>query len=283
VEDYQIHITLVFVGFACLEILMGRFLNWHLTSSKDLIIEIVSGLSIPLLIVPSVLVLTATVLETLDPTLNNSLGHWSAAAMFFMLLVVDDLTQYWWHRAAHRFPRLYGFHRAHHSASYMSVRVVYRNSLIYYALMPGLWLSSILVHLGFGPVYIWYAIAKMTIIIAAHSSVLWDAPLLENRLTARPMWLIRRVISTPITHHAHHGRYQEDENTHYKGNYGNFLFLWDVIFGTAKIKGGRPSKYGLENVDEAGWFAELVWPFSQTVKQYEQDNESLSHGKEVSP
>ena len=193
--------------------------------------------------------------------------------MFFTLLVCDDLTQYWWHRASHRFPRLYGFHRAHHSASYMSVRVVYRNSLIYYALMPGLWLSSALVYVGFGPVYVWYAIAKMTVIIAAHSSVLWDQALLKNRATASAMWFIRRVISTPTTHHAHHGRTQEDENTHYKGNYGNFLFLWDVLFGTAHLNDELPLEYGLENVRSTGWFEELLWPFGQDHRQYEEADE----------
>ena len=116
----------------------------------------------------------------------------------------------------------------------MSVRVVYRNSLIYYALMPGLWLSSTLVYMGFGPVYVWYAIAKMTVIIAAHSGVLWDQALLKNRATASTM-------GHPSSHlNADHSPCpswpeQEDENTHYKGNYGNFLFLWDVLFGTAHL------------------------------------------------
>ena len=158
-DDYQFQITLIFLGFALVEMIAGRFFKREETSRHDIIIEVVSGLSIPLLIVPTALIITAVGLSTIDPGLKNSLNHWGAASMFFTLLVCDDLTQYWWHRASHRFPRLYGFHRAHHSAPYMSVRVVYRNSLIYYAFMPGLWLSSILVHLGFGPVYISYAVA----------------------------------------------------------------------------------------------------------------------------
>ena len=34
--------------------------------------------------------------------------------------------------------------------------------------------------------------------------------------------------------------------THYRGNYGNFLFLWDVMFGTAKITRRRPDTFGVE-------------------------------------
>jgi sterol desaturase/sphingolipid hydroxylase (fatty acid hydroxylase superfamily) len=45
---------------------------------------------------------------------------------------------------------MWPLHRAHHSAAYMSVRIVYRNNAFYYALMPGLWLSGVLLYLGFG-------------------------------------------------------------------------------------------------------------------------------------
>ena len=155
---------------------------------------------------------------------------------------------------------LYAFHRAHHSARYMSVRIVYRNSLLYYAFMPGLWLSAALIHMGFGPVYLFYIVAKLTVIIGAHSSVPWDAPLWANRWTRPLIWVLCRIISTPLTHSAHHGRHVEDGVTHYKGNYGNFFFFWDVLFGTAKISSERPQVYGIENEHPATWFEELIWP-----------------------
>jgi sterol desaturase/sphingolipid hydroxylase (fatty acid hydroxylase superfamily) len=145
---------------------------------------------------------------------------------------------------------------------------VYRNSLIYYALMPSLWFSAALIHMGFGPVYVAYIIPKMLVISAAHSSVPWDQRLLEYRVTKPIMWLLSRIISTPATHAAHHGRHHEDGVTHYKGNFGNFLFLWDVIFGTAKITNRRPSTFGLENVEPASWFQELIWPLGKSSQQY---------------
>ena len=75
------------------------------------------------------------------------------------------------------------------------------------------------------------------------------------------LWVIERVVSTPTTHAAHHGRHAEDPGTHYRGNYGNLLFLWDVIFGTARITRRRPSAFGLENIAESTWYEELVRPF----------------------
>ena len=59
---------------------------------------------------------------------------------------------------------MWPLHRAHHSAAYMSVRVVYRNNALYYALMPGLWLSGVLLYLGFGWTFVWYSVVKLTVI-----------------------------------------------------------------------------------------------------------------------
>ncbi len=258
--NYRLVVTVLFAGFALLEALFGRLLQREETKTKDVLIEVASGVAIPTVIVPTTLYLAPLLVERVAPGSAGAWAHWPWWGMFGVLLIADDLTQYGWHRLSHEVPWLYNFHRAHHSGRYMSVRVVYRNSLLYYAAMPGLWLSAMLMHLGFGPVYVVYIIAKMAVIIGAHSSVPWDAPLLRNRWTRPVMWLVARIISTPATHAAHHGRHLADGVTHYKGNFGNFLFLWDVLFGTAKITNRRPTEFGLENVASASWFQELIWP-----------------------
>ena len=124
-------------------------------------------------IVQAGVLLAATALcERFIPGSRGSLAHWPWWAMLGTLLIADDLTQYLWHRLSHT-SMLWPLHRAHHSASYMSVRVVYRNNALYYAMMPGLWLSGALLFLGFGWVYVGYTIVKMVVIIGAHSSVRW--------------------------------------------------------------------------------------------------------------
>lgn len=145
------------------------------------------------------------------------------------------MMQYWWHRASHSFGWLYNLHRAHHNARYMSVRLVYRNNIIYYAMMPSLWFAAVLLYLGLGWFYAGYVIVKMLVIMGAHSDLAWDAPLYRNKWLSPLMWVVERTISTPATHHAHHGRHLSDPAVNYKGNYGNLLFFWDVLFGTAKI------------------------------------------------
>ena len=125
--------------------------------------------------------------------------------------------------------------------------------------MPSLWLSGMLIHWGFMAVYPLYVLVKMMVIISAHSSVPWDAPLHRNPTTRPFMWVVERLISTPSTHSMHHGLNEDDGVTHYRGNYGNLLFLWDIIFGTAKITRKRPVSFGIESLKPVTLFSELLW------------------------
>jgi sterol desaturase/sphingolipid hydroxylase (fatty acid hydroxylase superfamily) len=171
------------------------------------------------------------------------------------------MAQYWWHRTCHNVPLLYNLHRPHHEAEYMSIRIVFRNNPIYFLLMPGLYFSGILVFLGGLKVYAFYIIIKQVVIFGAHTDLRWDKKLYEIKFLQPLMWLLERTISTPATHWAHHGKHMADPATHYKGNYGNLLFLWDIIFGTAKITRKYPQEIGVENLNEASAAYQILWPF----------------------
>lgn len=258
--DPKLIVLAIFLGFGALEILTRRFHDPARSGGRDIAIELISTLTIILITVPAIFYGAAFIAGRVAPGSEGALSHWPWWAMAGVLLVVDDMTQYWWHRASHSFPWLYNLHRAHHSGGYMSVRIAYRNNLFYYALMPGIWASAVLVHLGFGAVYAVYLIIKMSVIFGAHSSWRWDEALYRLPLARSLMWVIERTISTPATHAAHHGQHAEDGVTHYKGNYGNLLFFWDVLFGTAKITRRYPEQYGIEGLDPVTWKRELFWP-----------------------
>lgn len=257
--DSKLVITAIFVVFALLELVRGRFLNQQ-TRPRDLVIEVVSSVSIMAFTVPCIIWLVDAFASVALPELRGAWATWPWWVMLGVLLVADDMTQYWWHRANHAVPWLFHLHRAHHTAGYMSVRIVYRNNVFYYWLMPGLWFSAALIYLGFGPVYAVYLVVKMAVIVGAHSSVRWDEPLYRSRLGSKWMWVLERLISTPATHNAHHGRHADDPATHYAGNYGNLLFLWDVMFGTARITRAYPEAYGVEDEAPRSWKNELLWP-----------------------
>lgn len=258
--DYRTLVALLFVAYAILEARGGVLLQPGKSTLRDWCIELTSGIGLPLLVIPGVLGVVPAIIDAIDPTVAGALEGWTWWQMFAALLVADDLTQYLYHRGSHASPWLFRLHRAHHSAAYLSVRVTYRNNVFYYAMMPGLWLSAALVHLGFGPVYAVYAVLKMAIVLGAHSSVPWDAWLVARPRLGPLLWIVERVVSTPTTHAAHHGRHESDDATFYRGNYGNFLFLWDVLFGTAKITRRRPREYGLEDVTPVPWTEEIAWP-----------------------
>ncbi len=78
---------------------------------------------------------------------------------------------------------------------------------------------------------------------------------------------MERTISTPATHSAHHGKHQSDGITNYKGNYGNLLFFWDVLFGTARITRKYPDEFGVENLEPVTAAQQLFWPLVQYKRQ----------------
>jgi sterol desaturase/sphingolipid hydroxylase (fatty acid hydroxylase superfamily) len=251
----------LFVAFALAEAMLGLARSPHATR-EDAPLEASITLLFGAVIYPGVLVAVDRLGGHFTPGLAGALAHWPAWAMFAGLLVGDDLTQYWWHRVSHT-PRLWPLHRAHHSAPHMGMRVVYRNNAFYYAMMPGLWISSYLVFLGFGAVLPVYVTVKVLVLFGAHSELRWDRALWRHRWLHPLAWVLERTISTPATHFAHHALRQDDGIGHYKGNYGNLLFLWDVIFGTARITRRYPPAVGLVDDLEHGperWHVQLAWP-----------------------
>ena len=250
----------VFLGFALLELWCTKLFRKSEQTRDDGIVEAVSMIMLLGVTQPGIILTSAFLMGQFAPQLEGALANINIFAGIALLLIGDDMMQYWWHRASHTFPWLYNLHRAHHNARYMSVRLVYRNNVIYYALMPGLWIGGAFLYMGMGWLYAGYLIVKMTVIIGAHSDVAWDKPLYKIKALSPIMWVVERTISTPSTHHAHHGRHADDPGTNYKGNYGNLLFFWDVLFGTAKITRMYPESYGVENLPKATLGQQLAWP-----------------------
>lgn len=267
-HPYQaLAVLAIFVTFAVIEMRRGRFLATEATS-EDKWLDAVVITVFPLVIVPSIFFLSYTLCMHWIPEHQDALAHWSGWAMALTLLLADDLTQYWWHRMSHS-TWMWPFHRAHHSAAYMGVRVVYRNNFFYYAFMPGLWLSGALVYLGFGWAYVVYSIIKMAVIVGAHSEARWDEALHRHRWLHPLAWVLERTISTPTTHYAHHALSQDDGIGHYQGNYGNLLFFWDILFGTALITRRYPPAFGLPDDRRLGserWYIQFFYPLFRSKR-----------------
>jgi sterol desaturase/sphingolipid hydroxylase (fatty acid hydroxylase superfamily) len=219
---------------------------------------------------PFIFWVTKSIALRVAPGMENAWADLPWYGMVGLLLLGDDLLQYWWHRASHS-PLLWPLHRAHHSAQYMSARIIYRNNFFYYLGMPAIWMSGLLVYLGLGPVYMVYIVVKLMVITGAHSSARWDAPLYRIKVLAPLMWLVQRTISTPATHFAHHAMSNDDGIGYYTGNFGNLLFFWDVLFGSAHITQRFPPQVGLRDDLLFGaekWWVQLLYPLFRSRRQH---------------
>ena len=252
-------VAAVMLVLGVLEALGGLYFHDKRTKN-DFTIELVSLFTLPTLVQPGIFLFVIWALRQWVPAMENQLAHISIWWHFLALIVFDDMTQYWWHRWSHVNPTMWKLHRPHHVVQEMGILVTYRNAVLYYAMMPGIWLSAILVFLGMTYAYLIYIPIKLTIILLAHSETRWDRFLYKYKIFSPLAWIIERTISTPCTHFAHHGLTAEDGVSHPNGNYGNLLFIWDVIFGTAKITRKYPTKFGAWNKMNEPWYVQLMFP-----------------------
>ena len=262
-------LVLIIFAFAGAEYASGRYKDFHATPD-DGKLELFMFVSLVAFTQPFIFFVTAKAGDLWFPQLHNAWADLPWWAMAGILLVGDDMTQYWWHRLSHT-PLLWPLHRAHHTAHYMSIRVTYRNNFFYYLMMPGLWVSGVLIYMGFGTGYLVYVMVKLTVIMGAHCAVRWDEPL--YRIPAlRPLaWLLERTVSTPATHWAHHALTNQDGVGHYKGNFGNLLFVWDMLFGSAHITRRYPAKVGLQDdllFGKERWFTEMFYPLVRSGREH---------------
>ena len=264
-------VLMLLLGFAIMEFASRRYKASVTADSNDTKLELLMFLSLVAITQPLAILVSGKLGAAFFPELKDSLAHLPWYAMVGILLLGDDLTQYLWHRASHS-PLLWPLHRAHHSAQYMSIRVTFRNNFFYYMMMPGLWIAGALLYLGFGGmIYALYIVAKLAIILGAHCAWRWDEPLYKIPALRPVMWVLERTISTPATHWAHHAITNEDGIGHYKGNFGNMLFIWDLIFGSALITRKFPEKVGLIDDHLFGqerWYHQMFYPFLQSKREH---------------
>ncbi len=235
-------------------------------TKNDWTIELVSLFTLPTLIQPAIFVVTIWLCQTWFPQFEDYFIGVGVVWHIVAFLVLDDMTQYWWHRLSHSNRMMWKLHRPHHVVEEMGVLVTYRNAILYYALMPGIWFSALLIFFGMGYVYLFYLPIKLVVILFAHSETKWDRFLYKYKILHPLAWVIERLISTPSTHFAHHGLTEEDGVSHPNGNYGNLLFIWDVIFGTAKITRKYPTRFGAWNQMKEPWYVQLMFPFIKSDK-----------------
>lgn len=167
-------------------------------------------------------------------------------------LAFAEVAQYWAHRASHRVPLLWRFHKVHHSITELDwlaaarlhpVDQVFSRSCIVIPLFA----------LGFtrgtfGALLVVFTAQAIFI----HANV---------RFTFGPL---RQVVATPEFHHWHHAA----DPRAYNSNFAGELPVLDRIFGTLHLPardgsdGPRwPDGYGIAEPVPDGYLAQMAWPF----------------------
>ncbi|BBD02369.1 MULTISPECIES: sterol desaturase family protein [Sphingobium] len=168
------------------------------------------------------------------------------ALQFLEVVLLTDLAQYWFHRAFHRVPFLWGFHAVHHSAKSMDWLAGAR--MHFFEIIALRSVTSLpLLTFGFSP----------SVMQAYIGFVYIYSSLLHANLGGDLNWL-GRFVATPRFHHWHHGI----EAVAVDKNFAiHFPFL-DRLFGTHHLPDGVwPSGYGVpENVPQ-GYWSQFAYPF----------------------
>jgi sterol desaturase/sphingolipid hydroxylase (fatty acid hydroxylase superfamily)/CDGSH-type Zn-finger protein len=248
--------------FAAIEIILGHYHNTH-RDKNDWILELIGFFVVAGTKALQVLAIVL-VGDALLPQYSNVFSHWPLWLALLFYLLIDDFSQYWYHRLAHEHDWLWKHHRSHHAAEDMGIMVSYRNSWVYYLLMPNLWWGAICTYLGLAPAVILGLIIKQLIVTSTHSTWKWDEFLYKSKWLSPLSSFIERIVITPAFHHAHHGRSKADHISDPNGNFGNTFSLWDQAFGTALYTRKYPTTYGLQEDPNDPWYAHLLFPFAKS-------------------
>jgi sterol desaturase/sphingolipid hydroxylase (fatty acid hydroxylase superfamily) len=150
----------------------------------------------------------------------NFLGHDLNAAelmfRFVLFVMAADFIKYWMHRAMHRVPLLWRFHRAHHSDRHFNASTNLREQwlgTIYgdaiFALIAAPLFGAVSTPIPLTAAYVGYG-------FFAHSNL---------RL---PLGRLTPFFVGPQYHRIHHSRLPQHANL----NYSSFFPLFDIVFGT---------------------------------------------------
>lgn len=154
-----------------------------------------------------------------------------------LTILLVDLWMYVWHRANHRLPFLWRFHRFHHKDTKMNSTTAVRFHIVeLYLSYPAKAAVCLLFGVSYVPLLV-YETLFFTFVVIHHSNIAISEKA-DNRY--------RTFFASPGMHRIHHSAHIEDTNS----NYGSLFSFWDRLFGS--WRGGYRSRieFGLP-VEEA--------------------------------
>jgi sterol desaturase/sphingolipid hydroxylase (fatty acid hydroxylase superfamily) len=219
----------------------GWFGDWPRLVRNGILWLIAAGVSLAL-------VVPVTVFAAAHPvwTRPDWWGGWHGLLLDLLLL---DLWIYWWHRANHRIPVLWRFHRVHHLDRFLDVTTAQRFHFGEVALSAAA-RAAVIVLLAVPLTSVLLFELLIALSTGFHHSNL--------RLPAALERLLSRLVVTPSIHWVHHHRVRRDTDS----NYATVLSVWDRLFGSrSRTRRSADMEIGVEGAEERPAVGLLLDPF----------------------
>jgi len=254
----EILVTFLFASFLIWDYFAGVYNNQQ-RKKGDWLVDAISFGQLAIL-KPLVMLLAFYMAFFLLPQLENVFVDIPFWLGFVIVFLPDDFSHYWIHRLAHTHQSIWPLHRTHHTPTVYQTSIAFRENWLWFIVMPGFWWHGLMIYFGLIEQVILTSAIVGAHNVWLHNSSTKDRFLYKNKYTRFPMKLVEYVLNTPSLHRGHHGL---GKNGVPFGNYAQTLFIWDVIFGTAKfMRDTIPEHYAVSNKEimQQPWYFHLWWP-----------------------
>ena len=180
------------------------------------------------------------------PDAALALPGWLVVASFTVChFLCDDLSKYLVHRALHRWPVLWAFHKVHHSATTLTPLTVYRTHPLEAVIfsLRGSAVQAVVVAVFiffFGGAVDLYTVLGTSVFLFAFNAA--GSNLRHSHVRISYGKRLERILMSPAQHQIHHSV----EERHHDKNFGTVLSLWDWLGGTLCLaERGETLRYGL--------------------------------------
>lgn len=215
------------------------------TDAKYLILNCGVKSLLAMLFVSAQLVVAMSVAFTLQQnfgSVNLIQLPWLLIAAVFtaVFFVAEDLSRFLLHRAMHRIPFLWRYHKTHHSAQILTPLTVHRVHPIEICLY---YMRGVLVFGIVSGVFIYVFGSKLSALdILGVDALGFLFNMVAANLRHSHIWLsfgrFERVFISPAQHQIHHSIAPEHHDT----NFGTCLAVWDRLFGSWIAAGMIPKR-----------------------------------------
>lgn len=178
----------------------------------------------------------------------SSCPPWVISGLFTVsVFFLDDISKYLVHRALHRWPILWAFHKVHHTAETLTPLTIYRTHPVEAVVFS---LRSVFVQaLAIGGFLFFFGSRVELMTVIGANIILFAFNILGSNLRHSHVRisygrLLEHIFISPAQHQVHHSAAHE----HHDKNFGVVLAIWDWLGGTLTIaEKEQVIRYGVKN------------------------------------